>query len=104
MESHRYDPDDNGRWMALADNPDHVQYDETDCLRQHFTLTCRASSSKRVVVCEDQVWTWTINSNPEDRPPAGAAKKHKPRQAQLPQADGLLRHGFARLAGTINYL
>jgi DNA-directed RNA polymerase subunit M/transcription elongation factor TFIIS len=50
-----YDPDDNGRWKAMADDPDHVEYDATDSLRTSFTLICKKCASKRVVVCEDQV-------------------------------------------------
>ena len=50
----QYDPDDNGRWKALADDPDYVQYGETDWLRQNFAMTCKACASKRVVICEDQ--------------------------------------------------
>ena len=46
----KYDPDDDGRWKAMADDPDHVQYGETDWLRQRFAMTCRNCASKRVVV------------------------------------------------------
>jgi len=49
-----YDPDDDGRWKAMADDPDHVQYDATDNLRTKFTLICKQCASKHVVVCEDQ--------------------------------------------------
>jgi len=49
-----YDPDDRGRWKAMADDPDHVEYDATDNLRTCFTLICKKCASKRVVVCEDQ--------------------------------------------------
>ncbi|MGA2256727.1 MAG: hypothetical protein ABSG53_18925 [Thermoguttaceae bacterium] len=49
-----YDPDDRGRWKAMAEDPDHVPYDETDWLRQNFTMICKACTSKRVGGGEDQ--------------------------------------------------
>jgi len=45
-----YEPDDRGRWTAMADDPDHVKYDATDNLRTCFTLICKKCASKRVVL------------------------------------------------------